>query len=388
MYDQIREDTLFTILYSIVTAMAAIASCYLLLRRGNAFAADITPPVRLRRWAAALFASLVLNHVWYMSIFFLHTEEAIKRCDLIGGVIDSLTFFPLAVIVMLTMLQDRRRPLWPVAVVFVPFVVGNMYCAVSFDYSYLPVLYVYFLLVCIGFIVYMVRAVRQYGRWLRDNYADLEHKEVWRSFLVLAGMLLSFALYAMTSEGTVYIYVLTAISMVLICYLLWRVETLSDLSFPQQDDDVPEEEPFNTMDGVGDEPSETTADEDDDSSSKGLSQANCDNIRILLKQRCIDSRLYLQHDLTLLQLAKAIGTNRFYLSQYFSMQGTTYNAYINDLRIRHFVKLYRKAITGKRSFTVQQLAYDSGYRSYSTFSLAFKQRMGKNVTVWMAQSNQ
>ena len=388
MYDQIREDTLFTILFSIVTAMAAIASCYLLLRRGNAFAADITPPVRLRRWAAAFFASLVLNHVWYMSIFFLHTEEAIKRCDLLGGVIDSLTFFPLAVVVMLTMLQDRRRPLWPVAVVFVPFVVGNVYCAVSFDYSYLPVLYVYFLLVCIGFIVYMVRAVRQYGRWLRDNYADLEHKEVWRSFLVLAGMLLSFALYALTSEGTVYIYVLTAISMVLICYLLWRVETLSDLSLPQHLEDIPEDEFLHTMDGVGDDLSAPAACSDDSPSSKGLSQANRDSIRSLLKHLCIDTGLYLQHDLTLHQLAKALGTNRFYLSQYFSMQGTTYNAYINDLRIQHFVKLYRKAITGKRSFTVQQLAHDSGYRSYSTFSLAFKQRMGKNVTVWMAQSNE
>ena len=29
MYDQIREDTLFIILYSVVTAMAMMASCYL-----------------------------------------------------------------------------------------------------------------------------------------------------------------------------------------------------------------------------------------------------------------------------------------------------------------------------------------------------------------------
>ena len=40
MYDQIRQDSLFIILYSIVTAMALMASCYLLFRRGNAFAAD------------------------------------------------------------------------------------------------------------------------------------------------------------------------------------------------------------------------------------------------------------------------------------------------------------------------------------------------------------
>ena len=42
MYDQIQGDTLFIILYSVVTAMAMMASCYLLFRRGNAFAPDIT----------------------------------------------------------------------------------------------------------------------------------------------------------------------------------------------------------------------------------------------------------------------------------------------------------------------------------------------------------
>ena len=66
MYDQIREDTLFIILYSVVTAMAMIASCYLLFRDGNAFAADITPPVRLRRWTAAYFAAAALCHLWYV----------------------------------------------------------------------------------------------------------------------------------------------------------------------------------------------------------------------------------------------------------------------------------------------------------------------------------
>ena len=44
MYEQLREDFFFIILYSVVTAMAMIASCYLLFRRGNAFAPDITPP--------------------------------------------------------------------------------------------------------------------------------------------------------------------------------------------------------------------------------------------------------------------------------------------------------------------------------------------------------
>ena len=44
MYEQTREDIFFILFYGIVTAMAMMASCYLLFRQGNAFAADITSP--------------------------------------------------------------------------------------------------------------------------------------------------------------------------------------------------------------------------------------------------------------------------------------------------------------------------------------------------------
>jgi AraC-like DNA-binding protein len=88
------------------------------------------------------------------------------------------------------------------------------------------------------------------------------------------------------------------------------------------------------------------------------------------------------------QLAKAIGTNRFYLSQYFSSRGQHYNDYINELRIQHFISLYHKAIDDNRDFTVQQLVQECGYHSYSTFSRAFKQQTGKNVTSWMGDTGE
>ena len=357
MYDQIREDTLYIMLYAAVTVIAMLASCYLLFRRANAIAPDVTPPTRLRRWAAAFFAVFALNHVWYMPILFLTSSEDIKLCDLIGGLLDSMTIFPLAIIVLFTMLQDRRRPLWPVAAMFVPLIVGGAFGVAVRSYVLLPVVYVYFLLMCIGLIIYMVRALRQYGRWLRDNYADLEHKEVWQSFVVLAIILLVFVIYVFTSKGTFYQYAMQVIVLVLIGYLLWRVETLSDLSIPEG----------------------TTKNVED--SDLSLSMRN--NIGPLLKQHCIDTQLYLQHDLTLLQLAKAVGTNRFYLSQYFSSQDSTYNAYINNLRVNHFIGLYRDTVTTHRSFTVQQLAQESGFRNYNTFNNAFKRKTGLSVTAWI-----
>ena len=368
MYDQIRGDLFYIMLYTAVIVMAILASCYLLFRKGNAFAADITPPVRLRRWTAAFFAVFVVNHVWYMwPMFFLHSNDDVHLANLVGGLIDCLTFFPLAIIVLFCMLQDRRRPLWPVAVMVMPLVVGMVWCVVTCSEVLFPVLIGYLLLMSIGLIVYMVFALRQYGRWLRDNYADLEHKEVWQSFVVLAIILLVFLIYTLTGDDQTFEYILQLIVVVLIGYLLWRVETLSDLSLLQ--------------------PQALPADERATEVTEDDLPAVRDNIGELLQQHCVDARLYLQHDLTVAQLAQAVGVNRLYLSQYFSRQGLSYNAYINDLRINHFVSLYQEAVAAQRSFTAQQLAHDSGYQSYSTFSLAFKQRMGQTVTAWIRNAD-
>ena len=369
MYDQIREDTIYIMLYGAVAMLSLMVSIYLLFRRSNAIAPEITPPVRLRRWAAAFFAATALGHFWYMPIFFLTSTEDIMLCDLIGGLLDSVTGFPLAIIVMLNMLQDRRRPLGPVALMIAPFVVGGIYSVATLSYDLIPMLYVYLLLLSVGIVIYMVRATRQYGRWLRDNYADLEHKEVWQSFVVLAFILLVIFFYAFVSEGPLFQYAMQVMGIVLIGYLLWRVETLNDLNLPANE---------------AEEEAGTTLDVEDN--VLPLSIRN--NIELLLQKHCIDEQLYLQHDLTVSQLARAIGINRFYLSQYFSCLGMNYNAYINDLRINHFISLYREAVAAKRHFTAMELAHDSGYQSYSTFSLAFKQRMGQSVTAWMRNSDQ
>ena len=87
MYDQIREDPLYIMLFAVVIAMAMMASCYLLFRRANAIAPDVTPPVRLRRWTAALFASIALGHMWYMPLFFLTSAEDVRSYDLVGGLL-------------------------------------------------------------------------------------------------------------------------------------------------------------------------------------------------------------------------------------------------------------------------------------------------------------
>ena len=360
MYEQeFQGDVLYMMLYAVVAVLNLVASCYLLFRRGNAIAPDITSPIRLRRWTGVFFTAMTLSHLWYMPSIYLTSSEDKMLCYDIGGMLDCMTTFPLAIVILITMLQDRRRPLWLAFVMVIPLVVILALNLGTHSEVLLPMFHAYLLLLAIGITIYMIREVRRYGCWLRDNYADLEHKEVWQSFVVLAVMLLGFGIYSFEIGGLANKYIVQVNNIILICYLLWRVESLSDLSISQQQ-----------------------------SISAGLSApSSCNNIGPLLQMHCIDTQLYLQHDLSLIQLAKAIGTNRTYLSQYFSNQNITYNAYINHLRINHFIRLYHKAVAAQRFFTAQQLALESGYHSYRTFSEAFKRQTGQSVTVWMKAAN-
>ena len=368
-----QEELLFYMLYTTAAVLSLIACCYLLFRRSNAIAPDITSPVRLRRWTAALFASMTLSHLWYLPSVFLSSVDDILLCNSIGALLDCMIVYPLMIVVLLCMLQDRRRPLWPVAVMVSPLVVGIAVCIANQNDTLLPMLRIYILLLGIGLIIYMVREVRRYGHWLRDNYADLEHKEVWKSFLVLAIMMLVLGIYASGVGGMAYEYAVQTLAIVLVCYLLWRVETLSNLSIPLSQD----------LSVV--EPAITEAKDVEDNS---LSQTNRENIGTLLQQHCIDTQLYLQHDLNISQLAKTIGVNRLYLTKYFSSQGTNYNAYINDLRIQHFVSLYHETVASHRSFSAQQLAQESGFYTYRTFSEAFKRKIGYTVSAWIKAQNE
>lgn len=364
-FEQISSGMiLFFILYGITGAVPAIAAIYLLLRRGNAFVPGVTPPVRLRRWAASFFAISALSHVWWL-LFYLYSRDLHSLSYFAIVLLDCVLLLTTIAGTQLAMLQDRRRPVWPVLVVQIPFVMLGGVCMVYPNDTLEQITTAYILLAYLCFNAYMVIAVMRYGRWLRDNYADLENKKVWLSQVVAFFCMLLLVIYMIAADELL-ICILHFVALALVVLLLWRVETLPQLDSVQAEEEQQQEE-VSPQTAV--EPSTTTP--------------MPSNIRQLLAERCVDSKLFLQHDLSMQQLAATLGTNRTYLGMYFSSQGINYNAYINGLRINHFITLYHEAVANEKPFTVQQLASESGYRSYSTFSLAFKQRMGQTVTAWM-----
>ncbi len=351
---------IFSTLFGGVAATALIASLYLLLRRNNAFSSDITSPLRLRRWAAAFFATIGLGHVIWLFIYYIPHDADIFYRAIICSFVDAVVCMPTLLCTMLVMLQDRRRPLWPVALIvaltlaelLVIYILGNRLTVVTI---------LLFVTILLAVTIPMTRAVRQYGRWLRDNYADLEHKEVWQSFVMMAVFLLTSISYSLANDYFVFEVLIEVSDIILIVFLLWRVETLKHLEEPAVVHDAADQE-----------------------TEKGAEAANnFSYIGERLVKYCEAKQFYLNRDVSVYQLAEQIGTNRKYLGRYFSQQGITYNTYINSLRIGHFVRLYEQAVAENREVTATQLFSECGFSSYSTFSAAFKQVKGQTVNSWM-----
>ena len=253
MYEyQGLQDVIFIALYCVAVFAALMAGVYLLWRRGNAFMQEKGPEsvktietpsgplrldfgvrssLRLRRWTAALMAAIVASHVWWYAIgqWWLEDDRLVR--NIVAIALDHMTLVPLTMAVLLAMLQDRRRPLWPwfVAEVAAVVVTAVMGIAGRDEFWGYDVLGYCQLAIITVFIVYYAVAVRHYGRWLRDNFSDLEHKEVWQSLLFAVGLFVVYEVYTSNGGELFREYLSQVITLVIIAFLVWRVETLEEL---------------------------------------------------------------------------------------------------------------------------------------------------------------
>ena len=225
------HDIIFISLYIGVAIIALMACLYLLFRQGNAFVGDeITSSRVLRRWTAALLASMAASHVWWYAVGqWCLTDDWLVRTILVI-MLDYATLVPLVMGALLAMLQDRRRPLWPWLVAQLPVVMFAVVGIAQRSTFYgFELTHYWQLAVIVAFITYYIYALREYGRWLLDNFADLEHKEVWQSLVFAVALFAVYMIYTSNAGELMREYLSQVISIVIIVFLLWRVETLQEL---------------------------------------------------------------------------------------------------------------------------------------------------------------
>ena len=387
---QSLQDSLFLMLYGGVAMLAVMAGLYLWLGRSNAILPHITPPRALRRWTAAFFLMAALSHVWWyvLGVYWL-TDDRLVR-NIVAVTLDHVLLVPLVMAMLLRLLQNRRHRLWPWVLTQVPILVLAALGIARHDEFYGFDLTTYWqLAVMTVFVGYYIYALIKYGRWLRENYADLEHKEVWQSLVFAAVLFIFYEVYFTNPGEMIREYLAQVETVAIIAFLLWRVEALQKLDLEEKQE-IQSENVTVPADDASDELTATEVAKADAISrptsqrkTKAKPVIDPSDIGQLLAYHCEQPKLYMQYDLTLSQLTETIGTSREALSTWFAEHDDTYNAYINRLRIDHFVRLYREAAKSGRKPTIFEVAHECGYRSYLSFYSAFRQRMGMSVMAWL-----
>ena len=96
-----------------------------------------------------------------------------------------------------------------------------------------------------------------------------------------------------------------------------------------------------------------------------------------------EKKYYLETDLTLQKLAKYLGTNRQYLSNYINQEKhKTFYDYINDFRLEEAKRLLDSE-NDDQSYSMEEIAALSGYNSYTTFLRSFKKKYGQSPTNYL-----
>ena len=116
------NNVLYTMLYGAAAMAAIIVGLYLLLRRHNAIMPQITSPKLLRQWAAAFLFATAASHIWWTVLGAVWLVDDRLLRNIINLTLDRLTFMPLMMVVLLRMLQDRKRKIWPIIVALAPLV--------------------------------------------------------------------------------------------------------------------------------------------------------------------------------------------------------------------------------------------------------------------------
>lgn len=206
-----------------------------------------------------------------------------------------------------------------------------------------------FLIVCVAellaLMVFYVRLYRAFARDMEANYSSVS-MNIFHGFRILMGasvlLLLVFAGSAVYNNFFWDVLNMFTNALVLAVYI-YVSENLMPL--PEKVEDTEE------------------AENQKDAFDATIAKA--------LEEQCKGGLLFCNPELSLQDLAMALGTNRTYLSKWFVKNDTTFYSYINGLRIEYAGQLLLDP-----NKSISQVMTDSGFTSKTTFRKYFLSRFG------------
>lgn len=126
------------------------------------------------------------------------------------------------------------------------------------------------------------------------------------------------------------------------------------------------------------------ADAEEQDAGKATATTADEELMARIGQLMDEQQLFLNADLKIADVAKALGTNATYVSRCINAErGATFSQFVNGYRISHAQQLLRR----QPDMKIAALSTDSGFANETTFFRAFKALTGMTPREWMAQTD-
>lgn len=94
-------------------------------------------------------------------------------------------------------------------------------------------------------------------------------------------------------------------------------------------------------------------------------------------------RLFLKPGLSIIDVARAVGSNRTYVSESInSVMNQSFNDFINNMRVSYAMDLLRKSPTR----CISDIAFESGFASDAAFYRNFRKFSGESPSLWLSKN--
>ncbi len=289
----------------------------------------------------------------------------------------TLLVIPLCGMVLWTLTTHRLLKIPQITAHMLPFIIIiTTLCFVDEQWPwFIFVLYGYCILYALYLLRVCIKNYRQYNLRLQQTYADTKYRTLtWMIHLIwvfaFTFCLYVYYAYVIIDEDYIY-YFLVSIIWYYINWNICHVRETNVLEANRLEDEQELEQEAEMAASAKDSNISAEEKERADNAKQSLRELTKQRLEDSLEEVCMNRRLYLNPDLTVMDLAQELNTNRTYVSQYFSEHHTTFLKYINDLRVEYAmfqIKNSNKKIT--------DIMYESGFRHGETFRRAFQNRYG------------
>ena len=229
----------------------------------------------------------------------------------------------------------------------------------------------------IGYVFFTNLLLRKHKKRISDQFSNQEKINLnWLRFLFY-GMAVIWILIIFYSDDR---YIFTLATLFVICIGYYGIRQVGIFTNPKTLEVLAENELLEEVVNF------TTVYSKKKYAKSGLSEETANELRSKLTLLMANDKLYLEPELTLVDLASRLGTHPNYLSQVINdLENVNFYDYVNGLRAQEFKE--KVSNPENKKFTLIAIAYECGFNSKSAFNRFFKKIEGLSPSEYIKSKN-